>query len=138
MIQNPVFLDTFALLALASQSDQWHGRAKSIEAGLTKARTPLATSDWVLAEFLDSSSPVALRAPACRIVHRLQSSARTTIVEADRAAWREAFALYEQRPDKDWSFVDCASMLICQSRGISRVFTHDRHFAQAGFDLLLP
>jgi predicted nucleic acid-binding protein len=46
-------------------------------------------------------------------------------------------ALYEARPDKGYSLTDCVSMLAMRERGISEVLTHDHHFEQEGFTILL-
>jgi uncharacterized protein len=70
-------------------------------------------------------------------VRRLRGSSRTTVVSAERTEWDRAFELYASRMDKDWSLVDCSSILICGLMGISRVFTSDRHFQQAGLEILL-
>jgi predicted nucleic acid-binding protein len=45
--------------------------------------------------------------------------------------------LFKKRADKDWSLVDCISMLIAQERRITDIFTTDHHFEQAGFNILL-
>lgn len=137
MSAAPVFLDTFALVALAARSDTWHQRAKAVESELTAARTQLVTSDWVLAEYLNTASHTRLREAAARVVERLRSSPRVNILEAGRSDWLAAFDLYRSRADKDWSFIDCTSILCCQSRSINRVFTHDHHFGQAGMEILL-
>ncbi len=41
------------------------------------------------------------------------------------------------RPDKGYSLTDCMSMIACRDLGITDVLTHDRHFAQEGFAVLL-
>jgi predicted nucleic acid-binding protein len=51
----------------------------------------------------------------------------------DESAWK----LWEDRPDKDWSFVDCVSFIIMDRRGLAQALATDRHFEQAGFDRLL-
>jgi predicted nucleic acid-binding protein len=60
-----------------------------------------------------------------------------TVIPVSPRVWQAAFDLYRSRRDKDWSFIDCTSILLCQSRRINRIFTHDHHFKQAGFDTLL-
>lgn len=45
--------------------------------------------------------------------------------------------LYHRRPDKGYSLTDCMSMAICTEQKIEQVLTHDRHFAQEGFEILL-
>ena len=50
---------------------------------------------------------------------------------------RDAARFYGQRPDKEWSFTDCSSMLIMQAQDIREALTHGKHFEQAGFAALL-
>ena len=45
--------------------------------------------------------------------------------------------LYKARSDKSYSLTDCISMVTMQERNITDALTHDRHFAQEGFRLLL-
>jgi predicted nucleic-acid-binding protein len=44
---------------------------------------------------------------------------------------------YRKRKDKQWSGVDCFSMLVMESKGIIDVLTTDNHFKQAGFNALM-
>jgi hypothetical protein len=53
--------------------------------------------------------------------------------ELDAAAWQ----LFVSRSDKNWSLVDCSSFVLMQERGILSALTSDRHFMQAGFQVLL-
>ncbi len=41
------------------------------------------------------------------------------------------------RLDKEYSLTDCMGMVICREYGITDVLTHDHHFAQEGFTILL-
>lgn len=133
-----VFIDSAALIALVNRTDSLYARAIAIRDSLAATRTPFLTSDWVLAEVLATCAEPPMRARAVAAVASLRASGAATVVEATRGGWDAAFDLYRSRDDKDWSLVDCTSILICRSRSIQRVFTHDRHFAQAGFELLLP
>ncbi len=49
----------------------------------------------------------------------------------------EALELYESRLDKGYSLTDCISMNVCHKLGITQVLTHDHHFEQEGFSILL-
>jgi len=137
MAQPPVFVDTVALLALANRDDALHARARKVHEDLTLSRRTLITSDLVLTEFLGAAVRQPLREAACRMIQRLRDSVRTRIVPADRQRWDEAYELYAARPDKQWSLVDCDSILLCQQESIRQVFTQDRHFIQAGLEVLL-
>jgi predicted nucleic acid-binding protein len=44
---------------------------------------------------------------------------------------------YKARPDKEYSLTDCLSMMIMWEYDITDVLTHDKHFAQEGFRILI-
>ncbi len=46
-------------------------------------------------------------------------------------------ALQRSRLDKGYSLTDCISMNVCRKLGIKEILTHDRHFEQEGFEILL-
>jgi predicted nucleic acid-binding protein len=54
------------------------------------------------------------------------------------ADFATALALYEARPDKEYSLTDCRSMVALRALGISEVLTNDHHFTQEGFIILFP
>jgi hypothetical protein len=58
-------------------------------------------------------------------------------VPASRELFDSGWALYQDRPDKDWSLTDCISFVAMRERGIIEALTGDHHFEQAGFRALL-
>ena len=50
---------------------------------------------------------------------------------------RRVFAEHKSRPDKAYSLTDCISMETMRHEGISEILTHDAHFTQEGFTILL-
>jgi uncharacterized protein len=137
-VLTPVLVDTAALLALVNRRDQYHEAARRISAELAAARRLLIVSEWVLMEFLGGAARPPLRAAAIETVGRLRASRRVTVFPATTDGWQRSFELYRTRVDKDWSLVDCSSLLLCEHLGIQDVLTHDRHFTQAGLRVLLP
>src|SRR4051812_48361160 len=122
MAKSPVFIDTWALIALMDRKDPWHAPAKLLSQQLHAQRRCLVTSSWVLTEFLGNAAKPPLRLLALKAVKHFQKLTRGEIVPASQDDWVRGFALYESRPDKGWSLVDCLSLLICQDRGIAEVF----------------
>ena len=137
MPANEVFVDTTAFMALTNRADNLHLGAMALHREFAATNTPLVTGNWVLAEFLSAASRPPFRFNAIRIVATLKSLLRMTSVDATHRDWDRAFEFFERHSDKAWSFVDCSSMLICQDRGIRRVFTYDHHFRQFGLEVLL-
>jgi uncharacterized protein len=49
----------------------------------------------------------------------------------------DGFRLYQARPDKAYSPTDCISMGAMRQQGTTDILTHDNHFTQEGFTILL-
>jgi predicted nucleic acid-binding protein len=60
-----------------------------------------------------------------------------TVLPQTRQRFEDGFALYKARPDKEYSLTDCISMETMRQEGINEVLTHDNHFKQEGFTILL-
>jgi len=132
-----LFADANYLIALLNPRDVLHAKAKSVSAGLGQFR--LVTSEMILAEVLafyaDKGAP--LREAAADTASRLCNDPNATVMPQTSVLFQEALRYYRARKDKEWSLVDCASILLMQSEGISEALTYDHHFEQAGFKALL-
>jgi hypothetical protein len=71
------------------------------------------------------------------LVLELRADTDLVIVSASEALWAGAFDSYRHRPDKNWSMIDCSSFVVMRERGVGDALTSDRHFEQAGFQMLL-
>jgi predicted nucleic acid-binding protein len=81
---------------------------------------------------------------AYRLGHAVASRAGTLLLDPDvtqlirltsqdeRAAWE----LFLKRPDKTYSFADCASFVLMRRLGIQQAATLDADFAREGFEVL--
>lgn len=74
---------------------------------------------------------------ALNVVDDLRSDPNVEIIPQSTELFEQAYQYYRQRPDKQYSLTDCASMVIMKKKGIDHVLTHDRHFQQEGFIALL-
>lgn len=131
------FIDTHALLALVSAHDAHHKRAVAVADALARSGAKLVVSEWVLAEFLSHCARPSMRNEALRAIEIFEAAPDARIVHADHRTFAAALRLYRERDDKSWSLVDCTSMTIARRLRIAHIFTADRHFAQAGFTVLL-
>jgi predicted nucleic acid-binding protein len=132
-----LFADANYLIALLNPKDELHAKAKSVSAELGQVR--LVTSEMILSEVLAfyANKGPPLREAAANIASRLGNDPNVTVVPQTSLLFQKALDYYRTRLDKEWSLVDCASILIMQSEGIAEALTHDRHFEQAGFKALL-
>ena len=133
---NPVFLDTSGLVAVVNTDDKWHTAAEAAWQSLIASRLPLTTS-LVLIELGDGLARIQYRQLAIDLYDRLQTSPRVEVIQTTPADESQGWELFRQRSDKQWGMTDCISMIIMKQRGITDVFSSDRDFAQAGFNILL-
>jgi predicted nucleic acid-binding protein len=130
-----VFADTGYWVAVLNPKDDWHSKANQVSAAMGKFR--IVTSEMVLDELLAALSKVSVRPLVIRGVEAIMSNPNIEVVPQTSLQFSEAFALYRQMKDKEWSLTDCASFGLMKDRGISEALAHDQHFEQAGFLALL-
>jgi predicted nucleic acid-binding protein len=71
------------------------------------------------------------------LIDQLRADPEVMIIHQTRDLFFAGVDLYWKRLDKGYSLTDCMPMLVCRAESISQVLTHDRHFQQEGFEILL-
>ena len=118
--------------------DDLHGTAEALAVKLIFDRVRIVTSEMVLTELLNALGKSAQgRVLGVSLVESLKADRNVEIASAAECPFDTALAFYKARPDKQWGLTDCSSFLIMQQRGINQALTHDKHFSQAGFTLLM-
>ena len=132
---NLIFIDTFYLIALAHPRDQWHEKAKA--AGNSIGRALQLTTESVLTEFLNffCTSGPHMRQAAVEMVDTVSQIAR--VLPQNHELFLSGLDLYKKRQDKGYSLTDCMSMAVMWDYGITDVLSHDKHFTQEGFRILI-
>ncbi|MDP8236717.1 MAG: PIN domain-containing protein [Candidatus Erginobacter occultus] len=131
-----VFIDTSGFYAILVKADDLHQHAVSVLRRMEKEERIFVTTDYVLDEtatlikarghgyLLRNFFDIVFRSLACRIHWTEQEQFKRTVV----------FMLAHQ--DRTWSFTDCLSFCLMKDQGLRQVLTKDRHFFQAGFEIL--
>lgn len=132
-----VFADTGYWVALLNPQDDLYPKATYLSKSLQPFH--IVTSEVVLTEVLNDFSKRGefFRNLAIRLIESLRIHANTTIIPQSSQQFDEAFKLYAQRPDKEWSQTDCASFNIMREHSIIEALAYDKHFVQAGFVALM-
>ena len=131
---STLLADTSFLVAYLNPRDEHHAQAVQ---WMTVSSERIVTSEWVLAELGNFLAEQPNRRLFGSLVRALSAEERVEIVPADHASFLDALSLYLRRPDKSWSFTDCASFRLMKARKIRQALTTDHHFEQAGFTVLL-
>lgn len=133
-MQRTYFADAWYFIALLEPRDGDHRSARRLAKFVE--RTRLLTHEGVLTEVLAYFASEGARTRLLATEAVRTALIEMDVISVDRSLFRAALALYERRPDKEYSLVDCTSMELMRSRGITHVLTHDHHFRQEGFTVL--
>ncbi len=130
-----VFADTLYWLAIFVPGDAWAAAAH----GADCSDALLVTTEEVLSEFLTAVCAHGdhTRRLACRLVREILGDPGIEVAAQSHDSFLAGLALYERRPDKEYSLTDCISMNAMKRMHVLEILTNDRHFSQEGFIRLL-
>jgi len=134
---KPVFVDTSALIAMGNKRDQFHHQAIELRNQFIGSKRDHITTSAVLMELGNAFSPIPLRSPAIRLIETIKISRFWQVLPINDDLFDRGLAKFKQMADKDWSLIDCISIIIAEEFRITEIFTNDHHFEQAGFKILM-
>jgi len=128
-----IFVDSGFVIALINQRDQYHQRA--LELADKFEGYPLLITDAVLLE-IGNALVRKYKQEAIEFIEQFLAADEVEIISLDPQLFQQALGLYKNYQDKEWGLVDCVSFVVMWQAGINQVLTFDRHFVQAGFQVL--
>ena len=132
-----IFADSVYWIALINPNDQW--RQRSITVSRELKDFSIITTDEILTETLNyfAESGEYFRGIVTREIEKILLNQDVEIADATHENFLNGFELYKNRLDKGYSLTDCISMNVMRERQIFEILTHDHHFTQEGFQILL-
>lgn len=134
-MDKSVFVDTSYVLANVFKDDKHHIKALELSKVIASNRINIITTELILIEIADSLTKVKFRNDAVLAIRDLRKIAMVEKVDLDVLS--RAWDLFNSRSDKEWSMTDCYSFIVMKKYGIKQALTTDKHFEQAGFEILL-
>ena len=132
-----IFVDSSAWLAASDVRDGNHRRALEFQGELLEgAHGRLVTSDYVLDETLTLLRKRSGGKLTRDFVRGIEGSSSVQQIWVTPAHYRGALDLFLGQDEKSWSFTDCTTFVLMRELGISKAFTFDDDFRQAGFEPL--
>lgn len=128
-----IFVDTGAFLALYLKRDQYHRQAHKTFRALPR---PFSTSNHVVDELATLLGRIADYRYAADRIEDLYASESIEVLLSTRDDEIEAIRWMRKYSDKEISFTDCISFAVMRRLGIHSAFTFDRHFRDAGFEII--
>jgi len=129
-----VFIDTLFVVAAINLRDQYHSQAVQLSRQLDSQ--PLLVTDAVLLE-IGNALARNFKAEATETIESFLTSAEIEVVHLTPELFAKGFILYSTYKDKTWGLVDCISFVVMREAGVTSALTFDRHFEQAGFQVLM-
>ncbi len=130
-----IFIDTGAFVARLVARDQFHGEAVEAWDLLRESELQCLTSSFVLDETFTLLARRTSYQFAAQRARNLLTSNELEILRPGPDDEIQALARFEKFADQRVSFTDCVSFELMKSRRVQRVFSFDRHFALAGFEM---
>ncbi len=136
---NKIFVDTAGWGNLVDTLQEFHAETKTIYLSAKQKGSRLVTTNYVIAELVALLfSPLRIpRMKSIKFIESIKSSALVDIIHIDEDLDAKSWELLKNRPDKNWSLVDCSSFIVMQKNNIVEALTTDHHFEQSGFVRLL-
>ena len=133
---NLLFVDTAGWMASADAADPENEPACAARDRWLEAEGLLITSDYVINETLTLLRVRLGLTAAEEWWHGIAASRRVVreLIHEERAD--RARHIFFRHRDKDFSFTDCTSFALMRELRIRQALTTDKHFGQAGFEML--
>lgn len=116
----------------------WDANHAAAAAWLKQNREPLVTTDYLIDETLTLLRVRRESARAAALGEQLFGGRLATVYFLTESDVREAWRIFHDYADKDWSFTDCTSKVVLAKLGLSKAFSFDRHFRQFGSVQVVP
>lgn len=131
-----LFADTAGWMACADAGDPDHEPACAARDDWLEGQGLLITSDYVIDETLTLLRFRLGLSAAEEWCHDIAGSRRVVreLIHEERAERARHF--FFRHRDKDFSFTDCTSFALMRELRIREALTTDKHFRQAGFQML--
>ena len=138
MGMSEVFADTSGWISSFISYEPHHVKAASLLTQCQQQKLQIVTTNYVLSELVVLFTRFRVqRSKALTYIRAIRDATWIEVVHIDEKLDDQAWKLLEDRLDKTWSLVDCASFVVMEDRGLTDALTTDRHFEQAGFVRLL-
>jgi len=132
-----IFVDTSAWVGLFVANDQSHEEAVSIFEELKKNKASIYTSDYVIDETITT---IMIRGDYNQSVVAGKVLLSSNIIKTIHVApeyFQKTWETYQKYTDKEFSFTDVSSFVIMKDLKIKKAFSFDKHFKQAGIEILI-
>jgi predicted nucleic acid-binding protein len=136
MAAREVFVDTSCLYALLDKTEASSPVAMRVVGRLARMGTKLVVSDYVLTETVNLANARSGHFLASRVIDLIEQSKAIRLEWIGEPRFERAKTYFRKHHDHDFSFTDCTSFVLMTELRITQALTMDRHFVEAGFNIV--
>jgi predicted nucleic acid-binding protein len=138
MASRRVFWDTSFFFALVAKRDPAHRPAVVADEKLLKTGGRVVTTDYVVDETFTLTKACIDARTALGLLDRMERSESIDLEPLTGGRFLASKQYFRKHSDHGYSFTDCTSFVVMDEFEIRAALTTDRHFKEAGFEVLLP
>ena len=138
MASRRVFGDTSFFFALVAKRDPAHRQAVAAYEKLLRAGARVVTTDYVVDETLTLTKARIDAPTSLSLLDRMERSESIELEPVTSDKFLASKQYFRKHSDHGYSFTDCTSFVLMNELDIGAALTTDRHFKEAGFEVLLP
>ena len=138
MASKAFFADTSFFFALVAKRDPAHQVAVEAYAKHLRVHGHVFTTDYVIDETLTLTKARLNAQAAVALLDRIEASEAVVMEDITPERFVAAKTYFRKHADHGYSFTDCTSFVLMRELKITAALTTDRHFKEAGFEVLLP
>lgn len=138
MASRRVFGDTSFFFALVAKRDAAHRPATAAYEKLLRGGGRVVTTDYVIDEMLTLTKARIDATTSLTWLDRLERSDAIDLEAINSEQFLASKLYFRRHSDHGYSFTDCTSFVVMDDLGVRAALTTDRHFKEAGFEMLLP
>lgn len=138
MASRRVLGDSSFFFALVAKRDPAHRPAVTTYEKLLRAGARVVTTDYIVDETLTLTKARIDASTAIALLDRIERSEAIDLELLSGESFLASKQYFRKHSDHGYSFTDCTSFVVMNELEIRAALTTDRHFKEAGFEVLLP
>lgn len=138
MASRRVFGDTSFFFALVAKRDPAHRSAVVAFEKLLRAGARVITTDYIVDETLTLTKARIDAPTSVSLLDRIERSDSIDLELVTSEKFVASKQYFRKHSDHGYSFTDCTSFVVMDDLEVRSALTTDRHFKEAGFEVLLP
>lgn len=131
-----LFANASFFVAYHNSKDVNHQAARDLVREFEGRPVLMVTTDYIFDEVMTVLLVRGSKDLAIRAGRALLQDPSIEIVRIDQELFNEAWDIFQEFKDKEWSFTDCTSYVLMKKLGIGTGISFDIHFKQFGIHVI--